>query len=175
MRRFRPLHWLGRFVRSVRPGPPPAADVAWAEAQLTEREIKLFARMNNPDRRHAIAVARTVDAALDPGTERRQSVLAAALLHDIGKTAAGLRTYGRIVATLSGAVGGRAFAEIWQDMRGFTRRVGLYLRYPELGAEMLAVADSDEWVIAWAREHHLAPEEWTVPVDIFGVVQAADR
>lgn len=172
---FRPLHWAGRFLSSVRPGPPSRQDLDWAQEQLTDSERRLFARMSNPDRRHAIRVARRVDAALRTDLPDRTVVLRAALLHDIGKVASGLRTYGRVVATLSGAVGGRSYAEVWQDTRGFTRRVGLYLRYPELGAEMLAVAGSDPRVIAWAREHHLDEASWTVPADWGRVLAAADR
>lgn len=172
---LRPLHWAGRLLSSVRPGPPRRRDLAWAHEQLTAPERRLFDRMSNPDRRHAIGVARRVDAALPPNLPDRSVVLRAALLHDVGKVASGLRTYGRVIATLSGAVGGRSYAEVWQDTRGFTRRVGLYLRYPELGAEMLAVADSDPRVIAWAREHHLDEESWTIPVDWGRVLAAADR
>ncbi len=175
MARFRPVHWVARFFSSIRPGPPAAADAEWANTKLTVREQALFGRMSNPDRRHAIAVAREVDRNLDPDVERRDTVLAAALLHDVGKTASGLRTYGRAVATLSGAIGGRAWAEVWQDTTGFTRKVGLYLRYPALGAEMLELADSDPWVIAWSREHHQPEEDWTVPPEVFRVLVAADR
>jgi hypothetical protein len=176
--RFRPVHWTGRAARSIRPGPPAADKVEWADEHLTEREQDLFARMSNPDRRHAIGVAMQVSTQLDDlglDEDRRRAVVAAALLHDVGKSAAGLRTYGRAVATLSGAVGGKAFAEHWQDTAGFTRRVGLYLRYPELGAEQLMVAGSDPWVIAWAREHHRPEEEWTLPVEVGRVLAAADR
>jgi hypothetical protein len=131
--------------------------------------------MGNPDRRHAIAVAREVDRRLPADADRRDEALVAALLHDIGKTASGLRTYGRAVATLSGAIGGRSYAEHWQGSYGFTRKVGLYLRYPVLGAEMLEMAGSRPWVVAWAAEHHLPEEEWTVPVETFRVLVAADR
>lgn len=172
---FRPLHWSARFVSSVRPGPPRAADRAWAHGLLSDPERRLFDRMSNPDQRHAIAVARRVDATLEPDDPRRPALLVAALLHDIGKVAAGLRTYGRVIATLSGVVGGRSYAEIWQDTRGFTRRVGLYLRYPELGAEMLEVAGSDPLVVAWAREHHLDEADWTLPVESGRLLRAADR
>jgi hypothetical protein len=179
-RRFRPIHWVGRTARSLRPGPPRATKVEWANEHLSDRERDLFARMSNPDRRHAIGVATAVAASLendDLGLDesRRRAVIAAALLHDVGKAAAGLRTYGRAVATLSGAVGGRTFAEHWQDTAGFTRRVGLYLRYPELGSEQLMVAGSDRWVVSWAKEHHLSEDEWTLPVEVGRVLAAADR
>ena len=164
----------------MRPGGPPAADEAWAESQLLEGERSLWRTMPSADRRHAVGVARRVDEALagDTGeagdTVDRRPVLAAALLHDVGKTVSGLGTYGRVIATLSAAVGGRDQAEAWSTTRGFTRNVGLYLRHPELGADQLALAGSDPLTVAWAREHHLPPEDWTVPRDVGEVLKAAD-
>jgi hypothetical protein len=101
-------------------------------------------------------------------------VLAAALLHDVGKLDAGLGTYGRVVATVSALVAGRDTAEAWSRRRGFTRKVGLYLRHPELGGGMLALAGSDPLTVAWAREHHLPRDRWTVPVEVADALKAAD-
>ncbi len=128
--------------------------------------------MPSADRRHAVGVARRVERAL--GNEATDPVLAAALLHDVGKTASRLSTYGRVVATLSGKVAGRDMALAWTETRGFTRRVGLYLEHPRLGGDMLALAGSDPLTIAWAREHHLPAEDWTVPDEIARVLKAAD-
>ena len=180
---LRPLHRVGRFFGSIRPGGPRAADLAWVAGVLSETEHRWFQRMTNPDRRHSVAVARAVEAHLEEirvegaplDESQRRAVLAAALLHDVGKAQAGLRTYGRVVATLSGAIGGTDFAEAWQDTTGFTRKVGLYLRYPAIGAEILTVAGSHPWVVAWAAEHHSPPDEWTVPVEVGEVLAAADR
>ena len=165
------LHLARRFVGSLRPGGPGADAEAWARSFLVPGEERLWARLSGPDRRHAVGVARRVEAAL-PGADR--PVLAAALLHDVGKLDAGLGTYGRVVATLSGAVAGRSTAAAWSQGRGFTRRVGLYLRHPELGADMLALAGSDPLTVAWAREHHLPPDRWTVPRDVAEALKAAD-
>lgn len=175
MSRLRPLHWARRFFGSIRPGAPGEADLRWAVELLSDRERALFARMSNPDLRHAIRVARAADATLPRGIQRRDEALVAALLHDVGKTAAGLGTYGRVVATLSGALGGDGVAELWQDTTGFTRKVGMYLRYTELGAELLAVAGSRPWVVAWAREHHRPEAEWSLPAEIGRLLVAADE
>ncbi len=110
-------------------------------------------------------------------TEATRPVLAAALLHDVGKLDAHLRTYGRVVATLAGESGGprRGRRPQWTPTNGFTRRVGLYLRHPELGGDLLALAGSDPLTVAWAREHHLPPEErWTVDPDLAGALHEAD-
>jgi len=128
--------------------------------------------MSNPDRRHAVGVARRVERAL--GDEATDPVLAAALLHDVGKFTSGLGTYGRVVATLSAKVAGHEMAVAWSETRGFTRRVGLYLEHPRLGGDLLALAESDPLTVAWAREHHAPEDDWTVPVSIGRVLKAAD-
>jgi hypothetical protein len=79
-----------------------------------------------------------------------------------------------VVATIAGAVTRRRYLELWVSGRGFTRRVGLYLRHAPLGAEMLALAGSEPLTVAWAREHHLPPDDWTVPRDVAGALKAAD-
>jgi hypothetical protein len=101
-------------------------------------------------------------------------VLAAALLHDVGKIEARLRTYGRVVATLSAAVAGPETAKDWVRSTGFTRRVGLYLLHPKVGADHLGMIDSDPFTQAWTREHHLPEEDWTVDVELGRVLKAAD-
>ena len=120
----------------------------------------------------AHGVARRVERAL--GGEATPPVLAAALLHDVGKTASGLRTFGRVVATMSKAVAGPAYARAWSNGSGITRRVGLYIRHPELGGDMLAMAGSDALTERWTREHHLPVDDWTVAPDVAAVLKAAD-
>lgn len=168
----RPVHLARRFFGSLRPGGPHAADNAWVTQLLLPQELELWRTMSNPDRRHAVGVARMVQQSLGDAASR--PVLAAALLHDVGKTVAGLRTYGRVVATLSGALAGRDMAVAWSETRGFTRRVGLYLDHPRLGGDLLALAGSDPLTEAWAREHHLPADQWTVPETIAEALKAAD-
>jgi hypothetical protein len=165
-------HLVKRFFGSLRPGGPSHEDDGWARAHLTEREGRLWDRMSNPDRRHAAAVARRVERAL--GDEATDPVLAAALLHDVGKSVSGLRTYGRVVATLSAKAAGRDMAEAWTQTRGFTRRVGLYLEHDRLGGDLLAMAQSDRLTEAWAREHHRPEAEWSLPLEIGRALKAAD-
>jgi hypothetical protein len=167
-------HLAGRFFGSLRPGGPRAADRDWAESQLLDDEVPLWRRMSGADRRHAAGVARRVEVAL--GNEATRPVLAAALLHDVGKVESGLSTYGRVIATVSGAVIGRDPETIkaWTRTRGFTRRVGLYLQHPKLGGDLLGMAGSDPLTEAWAREHHLPEDQWTVPVAIGEALKAAD-
>ncbi|NIR38405.1 MAG: HD domain-containing protein [Actinobacteria bacterium] len=165
-------HLTRRLLGSLRPGGPSEPDRAWVESVLSEEEYGLWSRMYGPDRRHSAAVAREVERRL--GHEASSPVLAAALLHDVGKIDADLRTWGRVVATLSAAVAGPDTARLWIRGSGFTRRVGLYLHHPEIGADMLELAGSDPLTVAWAEEHHKPREEWTVPPHIAEVLHEVD-
>ncbi|QXC62019.1 HD domain-containing protein [Aquihabitans sp. G128] len=165
-------HLVKRFFGSVLPIGPSASDREWAQAQLLEGEADVWRRMTAVDRRHAAGVARRAEAAL--GAEATRPVLAAALLHDCGKTVSGLGTYGRVIATLSAKIAGREQAVVWTETRGFTRKVGLYLEHPRLGAELLGLAGSAPLTVAWAAEHHLPAEDWTVPLAVGHALKDAD-
>jgi hypothetical protein len=162
---------------SLRPGPPRASDVAWVEGVLPPGAVALWSRMPNPDRRHSVAVARRVDHAL-AGTAYAGDArwLAAALLHDVGKIDSGLRTYGRVAATLAAGAAGRDHAETWSTRRGFTRRVGLYVQHPRLGADMIRVAGGPEEAAIWAAAHH-QPGTWDatgIPREVVAALESAD-
>jgi hypothetical protein len=167
-------HLVRRFAGSLWPGGPSQADEAWARAWLLPDEERLWSRMSGPDRRHAVGVARRVAAALGGDEAASRPAMAAALLHDVGKVASRLGTFGRVVATLAGLAGGRSMALPWSNGRGLRRRIGLYLRHGPLGADMLALAGSDPLTTAWAKEHHLPPDAWTIERPVAEVLAAAD-
>ena len=118
-------HLARRFATSLSRRPPDADDAAWAEAQLLPTEVDLWRQMSIADRRHAIVVARRF-ADRRPITSRAE--LSGALLHDVGKVAAGLGTFGRVAATV---VGPR------------TARFRAYHEHEAIGAGMAAAAGSD--------------------------------
>jgi len=157
-------HLVRRFVASLWPGGPSGSSDDWAVGHLLDGEVDLWRRMSGPDRRHAVAVARRVDDLLD-GADR--PVLAAALLHDVGKVDSGLGTMARVVATLVGLVGG-------DRARTGGGRIGRYLRHPGIGAELLTAAGSDGLTVAWAAQHHLPPSRWTVAPMVAEALHAAD-
>ena len=172
------LHLSRRFFGALWPGAPRAADVEWVRGVLNDAEFTQFRRQPNHDQRHAIGVARDVEQRLAgtpyAGDPRWPE---AALLHDIGKLDSRLGVYGRVVATVSASVAGRDTAEHWSTSSGFTRRVGLYLRHAELGADRIRLAQGSEEAARWAAAHH-HPEEWDatgIPTDVVTALDAADN
>lgn len=170
-------HLARRFFGTLRPGGPRRADAEWAASVLTPEEHALWARMPGHDRRHSVLVARRVQRALaDTDAADDPRWLAAALLHDVGKLDAGLTVVGRVVATVAGGAAGHEWAEPWSMKRGFTRRVGLYLRHPELGATRIRVQGGREEAARWAAAHHdeSAWDETGIPPRVVDALVAAD-
>jgi len=173
-----PGHLVRRFLGSLVPFPPREVDVAWVTVQLTPEELAVWQRMSRPDRRHSIAVARRLDAALGPGTDSRWT--AAALLHDVGKLDSGFGTLARVGATVVASVVGRQQVADWKTKGGLRRRASLYVRHPELGADRLTMAGARPEVATWARAHHTpavvvhgAPVPG-LPNDVVDALMAAD-
>lgn len=159
-------HLARRFVGALDPRGPAVPDERWAMDHLGPGEVALWCRMSGPDRRHAVGVARTVVARL--GAEATTPVVAAALLHDVGKVEAGLGTFARVPATLVGLAAGRPLSAAW------TGRVGTYLRHDALGAELLQAAGADPLTVRWAAEHHLPAERWSLPPAVAAALKDAD-
>jgi hypothetical protein len=120
-----PIHLAARFVGSLSPKPPRPAEEAWALDHLLPGEQRLWRRMSNQDRRHSAKVARRFVAARP---EASRAEIAGALLHDVGKIACGLGTFGRVAASV---VGGR------------TERFRAYQDHERIGAELAEAAGSD--------------------------------
>jgi len=57
---------------------------------------------------------------------------------------------------------------------GVTRRIGLYLLHPSIGGDLLGMAGSDPFTATWAREHHLPPEDCSLPSHLADALREAD-
>ncbi len=156
-------HLVSRFFSSLWPGGPTVADDAWATHYLNSGEVLLWRRMPGFDRRHAIGVARRVCIALGPDATR--PVVAAALLHDVGKIESGFGVWRRVFATLWTAVRSRARV---------AGRTAVYVDHPNRGVALLREAHSDDLTVAWAAEHHLPRQQWTLPPELAEALKNAD-
>lgn len=162
-----PIHLVRRFLGSLSPVPLKPEDEAWANGQLGAGERQLWQRMSRADQKHAVGVARVVAERV--GADER-AVIAAALLHDVGKLDAELGTLGRVAATLVGRRNGSR----WRDAHGVRGRIGRYLHHDTIGAGLLADAGADPLTVAWAREHHRPETGWSVPVAVGRTLRDAD-
>lgn len=159
-------HLVRRFFGALDPRGPAPGDERWALDRLGPGEVALWCSMSGPDRRHALGVARAVVAEL--GTAALPPVVAAALLHDVGKVESGFGTVARVPVTVLGLLTGRARTERWGA------RIESYLHHDEVGAELVAAGGGHPLTVAWAREHHLPERSWTVPVPLGRALKAAD-
>lgn len=171
-------HLVRRFFWSLwwslSPLGPGAGEDDWARSHLNEGELALWGAMGRVDRRHAVRVARRVEADPRVGPDERQRLINAALLHDVGKIAAGLGTFGRAGATVVAAVADEDTLTAWSRRGGLRGRLGRHAHYPAIGADLLDEAGSARLTVSWAREHHAGPDGWTVPVEWAEVLAAAD-
>jgi hypothetical protein len=153
-------HLVKRFFGSLMARPLSPADADWVALQLLPGEQLLWARMSVADKSHAHGVARRVVSAL--GERATRPVVAAALLHDIGKVESRLGTFGRSLATVMAAVGLR------------TAAVRQYRAHNVIGRDLLVIAGSDPFTSQWAYEHETPRSEWTLPLNVADVLYAAD-
>jgi hypothetical protein len=166
-------HLAKRFFGSVVARPLSAEQATWVASQLLPGEQALWNRQSTADQRHCYDVAQRVIELL--GDDATRAVVAAALLHDIGKIDAGLGTFGRVAATVVGGVVPAERRTSWRDTDGVRGRFYRYLDHNDLGATLLTEAGSDALTIAWAREHELDRKTWTLPPEISAALYDADN
>lgn len=166
-------HLAARFAGSLVPRGPEPDDEAWLVSLLNDREVALYEAQSRQDRRHSVSCAKQARAALGP--RATTSIIVASALHDVGKTAAGLGTFGRVTATLVASVVSTGRLRGWADRAGFRGRVGRYHLHDVRGARLLADAGSHPLTIAWACEHHRPRSDWSMPEDVGEALWSADR
>jgi len=119
------------FLTATRPGPE---DQLFVSRSLQPQLQRLFYEQRVEDQRHAIDVARRVEA--------RPHLVEAALLHDIGKTKIGLGAIGRSLATLWALTS----LPIWGEWL-------VYIDHGPIGADLLKASGAGELAVSFARHH----------------------
>lgn len=122
-------------------------DHAYVGAHLSPALHALFRRMPRAEQLHGIDIARQL-AAQD---HRDPDLIAAALLHDVGKIVAPPRLWERVIVVLveHAAPTFAAFC----PLRGFVAR----RRHPEWGAHLAARAGASPRTSDLIRRHHAPP------------------
>ncbi len=113
-------HLVRRWRSSLGRSPIDTADLEFVRSTLLPDEHVLWSTMELSDRRHSIQVARRF---VEFVPQAEPAEIAAALLHDIGKSVMPLSTSARVVATLLAPV-----------VR--LRRWDEYYRHEEIGLEL---------------------------------------
>ena len=151
------IHLVRRFFQSMVDRGPDPSEEEWLVGLFSGAEAALYRQMSAADRSHALRSARC-PALLDDAQR------VAAALHDVGKIQAGLGTWARVGATLTGALFPRGLRGRWAD----------YIDHPRLGAAMLMEAGGARLTLVWAAEHHLSLAESSLPPEVAAALAAAD-
>jgi hypothetical protein len=141
---------VGQFWRVWRARPLP--DAAWAKitAVLTEQEAALFNQFSLSDQQHSYQVLCTLQSA----GENQPNLLAAALLHDVGKTRAPLSIWERSLIVLAEKfVPGKTAVWGQGEPQGWRRPFVVKAQHPAWGADMAQAAGSHPLTIELIRRH----------------------
>ncbi len=161
-------HLVSRFFGSLRPRPLAPDDLAFVRAALTPAELACWERLGPADRVESVTTAREAGRELGPGADERW--IAAALLHDVGKTETRFGPFRRAGATAVAIVVGERRVRRWGNA------IGRYVDHDERGARLLEQAGARREAVEWAAIHH-RPARWpgsAVPPEMCRVLAAAD-
>ena len=149
--RYRVAQFFHTFWTSLR-----SVDTVYAARHLPPDLLRLFERMAHTEQYHAIDVCRALEAQgrTDP------DLLAAALLHDVGKIQAPPRIWDRVIAVL-GEYFVPASAVRWSagEPRGLHRGFVIRRIHPEWGAALAQQAGASPRTVALISQHHALPGE----------------
>lgn len=169
---------VGQFMRAlVAPRLVSQEKIEQATQVLTPEAQILFHRQTIQDQIHALAVhdALCRSGYTDP------NLLAAALLHDVGKASAWLPPWRRAIFVLLERFAPRLWARlIEREPRGWQRALVIYAHHPEVGARWTEQAGCSSLTVALIRRHQeelMAPytEKLTEEDRLLALLQAADK
>lgn len=133
---------------------PGSEDLALAEEHLLLPLGELFHQMSPADQVHGLRVLRSLLAR----GEGDPNLLAAALLHDVGKSQVRLRLWERILIVLvSWLAPGRV--QLWGEgeLTSWRRPFVIAVRHPAWGAEMIRQAGGTEELATLVLRHQEEP------------------
>jgi hypothetical protein len=140
---------VGQFLRALT-ARVSGEEVDQATGVLTPEARALFRRQAVQDQRHALAVCRVLRRA----GYTNPHLLAAALLHDVGKATTRLPAWQRAVIVLLGRFAPRLLARLSQgEPRFWNQPFVIYAQHPEVGACWAQEAGCSPLTVALIRRH----------------------
>ena len=151
------LYRVRQFVSALLAHVSPE-DLREADELLPPPAQELFRRMGMPDQQHALNVMRALRRDGSAGPD----LLAAALLHDVAKSAAQIRPWHRAVIVLSKRFAPRVLEWLTAgEPGGWRRPFAVHARHAAMGAEWAAQAGCSSMTVSLIRRHqeplHHAP------------------
>ncbi len=167
MYRVRQFLWAaGAWVRSEEVGQ------AWLGRYLPPQAVPLFQAMPRYDQRHALTVFRT----LQQQGHREEDLLAAALLHDVGKSvprSGGLRLWHRVAAVLLRTFWPGVLEDLGEDeSTGWRRPFFVQKHHAAIGADLAQQAGCSTTTVDLIRRHESPLHSSDDP--LLAALQAAD-
>jgi len=148
-------------------------DVEAALSNLPPGAHALFLAQSSQDQRHALAVFRT----LKESGHHDRDLLAAALLHDVGKAAAPIPAWQRAIIVLVENYSPQMLDMLSQgEAKGLRRPFVIYARHAERGAAWAEEAGCSPVAVALIRRHHEPTTDLTSTeqAKLLKILQAAD-
>jgi putative nucleotidyltransferase with HDIG domain len=142
-----------QFFHALYPKLPPDEAVL-VRSHLPETLLPLYYQMGKSDRIHSLRVFR---ALVDAG-ESDPDLLAAALLHDVGKSKAPLCPLERTMVVLANLFAPDRVVHWGEgDPRGWRKSFVVAIQHPHWGSEMVREYGSSELLAYLIREHQRDP------------------
>jgi hypothetical protein len=131
----------------------------------------LYAGMPRADRAHGL---RTL-ARLSPEERQHPDLVVAALLHDVGKSGAGVHLWDRVLTVLAGRLAPAWLERVSQRESGLWSGLRGIGRHAEEGARRLAAAGASPLTVCLVRWHHCVPTGSDLPEAARGLLEALQR
>ncbi len=143
------LHRLDQGLRALAAWTRPVDD-ALAARYLSPELAALYRRMRRSERQHSLRVLRRL---LDAG-QTDPDLLAAALLHDVGKVRTRFWLPEKVLVVLVKALAPGAYRR-WGSgpARGWRRPFAVSIQHPAWGADMVAAAGGSPLAVELVRRH----------------------
>jgi hypothetical protein len=144
-------HRIRQFFRAML-GRVSVSEHALVQDVLSPAQAALFWRMARCDQRHGLDVYQTLCAAGHHGPD----LLAAALLHDVGKSGARLTILHRVAIVLIDGAAPGWLARWAEGGKGWVAPFAAHLQHAQTGAAWAQAAGSSADTVRLIRQHHVS-------------------
>lgn len=150
------IHRVKQFIKGLTAF--SLKDSTLVDEYLSDQEKELFIKLPAHERRHAIDTAKTI-IGFDI-RENKDTLIKAALLHDIGKVGSRIGLIKKSILVLMD----KFLPKVSHILSNKSKMFYVYYNHPEIGAECLLKINTEKGIILLVRYHHSQKN-----VDIYGI------